>query len=134
MTSKPLSVADVERLLLEQKSRLEPLVAKRKELQDQLDDLDRQMYEVASFGGPRRRRGPPRLVNTAPLRTYVLNVLKKHKKGLLLADVTEKVLAAGYQSQAQMFQNVVYQCLYHFHEIEQDPNTGRYFAKSQPKG
>jgi hypothetical protein len=126
-SSPPLSILDVERLLEEKKSQIEELVAKREKLQKQILDLDQQMHDAASLQGPqRRRRGKPRLANTASLRTFVLNVLKKHKKGLLASEVTEKVIAAGYQTQSNNFHNVVYQCLYHTPAIEQDPASKRY--------
>jgi uncharacterized protein YigA (DUF484 family) len=127
----PLTIAALEQLLEEKRSRLEQLAKKREELQNQLAGLDRQMHKVTSLEGLQRRRrpGPPRVVNTAPLRVFVLAALKKHKKGLLPAEVAEKVLAAGYKSQAKAFLPVVYQCLYNTRAIKYDPSTGRYSAK-----
>ncbi len=131
MASTPpaLSISDVERLLEEKKSHLERLVGQREQLQKRIDDLDRQMQAAVSLEGPRRRMGRPRLSNVAPLRTVVLEVLKKNKKGLVLSELTTKVIEAGYKSQSANFQNVIYQCLYYTPEIEQDASTKRYSLK-----
>ena len=46
----------------------------------------------------RRRTGRVMPVNTQPLRAYIRDVLQKEPEGLTLDALTERVLAAGYQT------------------------------------
>ena len=136
MASTPAiqSIPDVLRLLEEKQKHLEDLLAQRDQIQRQINDIDWEIQAAATVGRPPRRpktRSPSlaRPVNTAPLRQFVIAALKKQKKGLLISELTSKILEAGYQTQSELFQNVVYQCLYKAPEIEHDPRTGRYSLK-----
>jgi hypothetical protein len=123
------SIPDLERLLDEKRSRLEDLVRQREELRKQIDKLDQQMHDAATLKDPKARAGKRRMSNSAPLRSVVMDILKKNKKGFRLSDLSVKVVEAGYKSHSSNFQNVVYQCLYHSSTIEQDESTGCYRLK-----
>jgi hypothetical protein len=101
----PISIADVERLL-EEKSYLEQLIDQRGQLRKQIDDLDRRIQAALSLERP-RHLGRPRLSNVAPLRTVVLEVLKKNNRGLVLSELTAKAIVAGYKNQLGNFENVI---------------------------
>ncbi|MDB5343973.1 MAG: hypothetical protein JWP89_2350 [Schlesneria sp.] len=127
-SSLPVSIADVERLLVEKTKRLESLIEQRDKLRQQIDDLDQQIQEAGNLTGD-PRRGRRRHTNTAPLRQFVLEVLQNHKSGLGIAELTAQVLAAGYKSQSHRPENVVHQCLYNTPEIQRNSQTKSYFLQ-----
>ena len=125
------SVADIERILDERKSQLQNLAKRRDQVQKELDKLDDELQSLVGAGGVvgRGRRSRRRVKNETSLRTVVLEILGKNKKGLTLADVADKVAETGYKSNSRNFRNVVYQCLYHTEAIVLDEATRCYKLK-----
>jgi hypothetical protein len=120
------SIADLERLLDEKRAQVQVLLEKREQTRKLLDQLDAEMQMAANFDGPVSRRGQRRIKNESSLRTVVTEILGKHKKGLPLGDLVDKVAESGYRSASRNFRNVVYQCVYHTEGIVHDEATGNY--------
>jgi hypothetical protein len=123
-----MSVAELEQILEDRKVKAMDLGKRREELQKQLDDIDRQILEVMGDNRVVRRRRR-RLKNEMSLRSHVLEMLGKSKKGYSMADLTSKILEAGYKSSSRNFRNVLYQCLYNTEGVTFDQATGCYKLK-----
>lgn len=123
-----MSVAELEQILEDRKVKAIDLGKKREELQKQLDDIDRQILEVMGDNRVMRRRRR-RLKNEMSLRSHVLELLGKSKKGYSMADLTTKIMEAGYKSSSRNFRNVLYQCLYNTEGVTFDQASGCYKLK-----
>lgn len=123
-----LSVAELEQILEDRRVKAMELGKRREELQKQLDDIDRQLLEVMGDNRVIRRRRR-RLKNDMSLRSHVLELLSKSKKGFSMADLTSKIVDAGYKSSSRNFRNVLYQCLYNTEGVTFDQATGCYKLK-----
>lgn len=123
-----LSVAELEQILDDRRVKALELGKRREELQKQLDEIDRQIFEVMGDNRVVRRRRR-RLKNDMSLRSHVLELLGKSKKGYSMADLTAKILEAGYKSHSRNFRNVLYQCLYNTEGVTFDQVSGCYKLK-----
>ena len=127
---KELSVSALERMLSRRRTQLERLTRRRESLQRQIEKVDRQIGQIGGRNGSdlgvhKKVRRRPR--NSKPLTEVVVEVLKKHKAGLALGQLSDKVLATGYKSHSGDFKNVVYQCLYNNRKtIVHDEKAGVY--------
>lgn len=124
-TTAVMSVAELEQILENRKVKAIDLGKRREDLQKQLDDLDRQILEVMGDNRTIRRRRR-RLKNEMSLRSHVVEVLGKSKKGFSMADLTSKIMDAGYKTSSRNFRNVLYQCLYNTDGVTFDQTTGCY--------
>lgn len=129
------SVAQLERMLTERKTRLDGLHRKQERLRTELDKVE---DEIAILEGRRSTsRFPKQPINRArndkPLHTHVIELLTKNKKGLTLSGLSEKVLESGYKTTSSNFNNVLYQCLYNSDHVEHDSATGCYKIKEKAK-
>jgi len=124
-----LSVAELESLLAQQKSRVTHLGKKRAELQAELDSVEKQLQSLQGStprtGKKTGRRGK-RPKNAASLASVVTGILEKSPKGLSLDDLTTEVVKSGYRTKAKSFSNVVYQCVYNSKSIRRDKKSGTY--------
>ena len=127
-TAGVMSVAELEQILEDRKVKAIDLGKRREELQKQLDEIDRQILEVMGDNRVIRRRRR-RLKNEMSLRSHVLELLGKSKKGYSMADLTAKIMEAGYKSSSRNFRNVLYQCLYNTEGVTFDQATGCYKLK-----
>ena len=126
----PLSIPELERLLDSKKTSLLDLAKRREELVAQIDEIDQEIQQLADLRGIAGRSRPrKRVANTTSLRSVILELLQKNKKGFKLADLAAKVTETGYRSHSRNFTNVVYQSLYNTPEIEHDATTGCYRLK-----
>jgi hypothetical protein len=119
-------------MIEDRRSQVQDLFKKRDHIQKELDRLDVEIQRAANLDAPlrrRRRAGRRRIKNETSLRSVVLQILGKNKKGFPLSELAEKVQEAGYKSGSQNFKNVVYQCVYHTPEIALDSATGCYRIK-----
>jgi hypothetical protein len=123
-----MSVAELEQILEDRKTKAIELGKRREQLQKELDEIDQQILEVMGDHRVVRRRRR-RLKNEKSLRSHVLELLGKSKKGFSMADLTTKILAAGYKSSSSNFRNVLYQCLYNTEGVTFDQATGCYKMK-----
>ncbi len=141
---RDLTVAQLEKLLLAKKSKLEDLVVKRDKLRQELNSLDEQIQSLgggespapADEEGPRRRGRPkgsknkgrrgPRVKGQKSLKTLVAEELQKAKKGLTIDELIAAVQASGYKSKADKFKNVMYQCLFHGENFQRDAESKRW--------
>jgi len=127
-TAGVMSVAELEQILEDRKVKAIDLGKRREELQKQLDEIDRQILEVMGDNRVVRRRRR-RLKNEMSLRSHVLELLGKSKKGFSMVDLTTKIMEAGYKSSSRNFRNVLYQCLYNTEGVTFDQATGCYKLK-----
>lgn len=147
---RDLTVAQLEKLLLAKKSKLEDLVVKRDKLRTELSSLDE---KIRGMGGEAPaegeeapiRRGRPkgsknkgrrgsRVKGQKSLKVWVQEELQKAKKGLTIDELIAAVEAAGYKSKADKFKNVMYQCLFHGQRNSlylRDPETKRWVLAAQ---
>ena len=123
-----LSVAELEQILEDRKVKALELGKRREELQKQLDEIDRQILEVMGDNRVIRRRRR-RLKNDMSLRSHVVELLGKSKKGFSMADLTTKIVDSGYKSSSRNFRNVLYQCLYNTPGVTFDQASGCYKMK-----
>lgn len=123
-----MSVAELEQILEDRKVKAMDLGKRREELQKQLDEIDRQILEVMGDNRVVRRRRR-RLKNEMSLRSHVLELLGKSKKGYSMADLTAKIMESGYKSSSRNFRNVLYQCLYNTEGVTFDQASGCYKLK-----
>lgn len=127
--TKTLSLADLEKLVEERRASVEALLKKRELLSESIEKLDAEIQDFLTTGRSRRRGSRKRAKNESSLRTVVLEVLTKNKKGLSLQDLADQVKVSGYKSHSRNFKNVVYQCLYNTDTIVHDNSTGLYRIK-----
>ena len=128
-TTTVMSVAELEQILENRKVKAIDLGKRREELQKQLDDLDRQILEVMGDNRTIRRRRR-RLKNEMSLRSHVVELLGKSKKGFSMADLTSKIMDSGYKTSSRNFRNVLYQCLYNTDGVTFDQSSGCYKMKN----
>ena len=129
---KEMTVAQLELALQRKKGRLDSLVGRREKLQRQLDRVERMITEIggrgAAEGDKRSKRRRPK--NKQSLRSIVLDLLGRNKKGLSISELHERVEGAGYKTRSRNFRNVLYQCLYNTDGISHEKETGKYVLKS----
>ena len=138
---RDLTVAQLEKLLLAKKSKLEDLVVKRDKLRSELSSLEDQIRglggsEAPDAEAPPRRGRPkgsknkgrrgPRVKGQTSLKSWVVAELQKAKKGLTIDELIAAVQASGYKSKADKFKNVMYQCLFHGENFQRDAESKRW--------
>lgn len=129
---KELTVAQLERLLERQRTRLNELVARREKLRKQLEAVE---AKIAALGGAeaaarRGRRARKRPRNDKSLLQSVVDVLSQGKRGATLKELSAKILEGGYKTVSRNFENTVYQIIYtHRDRIMHDPKTKTYRLK-----
>lgn len=113
--SNNLTVVQLERLLDRKRSKLDRLVKRQEQLQKSLASVDQKIAaiggKISSVGSRRGVRRRPK--NDRPLIEVVVDVLGAHPKGLTLKELAAAVLATGYKTFSDRFENVLYQALYH---------------------
>jgi hypothetical protein len=128
---KRYTIAQLEKILVKRKARLEDLVQRRNRLQKRLCHLERQIVAIGgvipegSNGRQFRRR--PR--NGKTLIQAVSETLAQHNNGLSLRALANKVLESGYKTSSTNFPNTLYQCLYHSDKLVHDAKAHTYRLK-----
>jgi hypothetical protein len=127
---RDLSVVKLEQILERKRLQLERLTRQRISLQRKLEKVEREIVQIGGDNGTTlrvRRKIRRRPKNTKPLAEVVVDILKKQKAGLSLAQLAEKIQQSGYRSHSADFKNVVYQCLYNNRKtIVHDDQAGVY--------
>jgi hypothetical protein len=129
MMSKDLTMVQLERLLERKRSKLDGLLKRRERLQKQLATVEGRIGTIGGIvrDGSGRRKVRRRPKNDQPLIVVVTDVLTKHPKGLTLKELAAAVLATGYKTFSDKFENTLYQCLYHnMKRLVHDANTHTY--------
>lgn len=119
-----LSLADLEALMNSRKGQLSSLERKRERLAEQLEQVEAEIQSIVGSNGGRSGARRPR--NEKSLHGFVVDTLKRYKKGLALADLSDEILKSGYKTNSKNFKNVLYQCLYNATDIQHDESTGKY--------
>ncbi len=131
-----LTVAELESLLAQQKSRVTSLGKKRSKLQAELNSVEKQLQSLQGSAASTPRTGKKtgrrgkRPKNAQSLASVVTGILGKSPKGLSLDDLTAQVINSGYKTKAKSFSNVVYQCVYNSKAIQRDKKSGAYRLKA----
>lgn len=126
---KDVSVAQLQRLLDAKQQKLDALLARRARLVRSLEAVDR---KIALLKGTVRGRKPGMgrgraEANRHSLIHYVLEILRRNRKGLNLKDLGEQVLAAGYKTESAKFNLTLYQTIYnHRDKVAHDSASGHY--------
>lgn len=125
--SGEMSLAELEQLMNAKRSQIDTLLRKKERIQEQMDEIDRQIADISGgLGGYGGIGSRPR--NAKSLHATVIELLKKNKKGMSLSELAEGVMATGYKSTSKNFKNVLYQCLYNASDITHDDETGKYIS------
>lgn len=134
-----LSLDELESLLKDRKHRIDELKKKQSALQRDLDRVSTEIAMIEGKSAKRTTKGKKKTVrrkrakNRKALKEYVTDILQEARNGLTLAELHDRVLAAGYKSHSKSFKNVLYQCLYHGDEFLHDAETGIYTLKPLTK-
>jgi len=102
-----LSLAAIQSILESRRDELNKLKKKRKDVQRDLDGLDRQIdrIEGGSRGGSGRARNEMSLIEALE------KVLRASGKPMKVGDIVEAVKAEGYRSSSDNFRGIVNQTL-----------------------
>lgn len=107
---KQNSIADLQRMLGEQRSRRTKLMSERKKIQKRLDAIDRDIAALdGGEGGMPVTRTRPRNEMTLP--DAIAKVLKKKGKAMGVSEIADAVQDDGYQSNSANFRGIVNQTL-----------------------
>lgn len=117
-----MSLAEIRNHLASREGEAKRILQRIEKKKEEITELELQYSQLMGQNGTVTAR--PK--NEKSLNIHIHETLKKHKKGLTLGEIAEVVQAAGYQSNAANFKNVLYQNLYNNDNIERDENTGKY--------
>ena len=111
-----MTIARLESMLNQQRSKKKELLRERIKLQTQLEKLDRQIAGLDGGGGGGGGSGAGytsggRARNEKSLVAVLEDVLEKHPKGLGVGEIVDAVQAAGYKSGSPNFRGIVNQTL-----------------------
>jgi DNA-binding transcriptional MerR regulator len=101
------SIAQLEKLLGDRRSKLTALTRLRSKLLKRLEGLE---AKIAALGGSARSRGG-RVKNKLSLNESILAVLKRKGGPMTVGDIVGAVLAGGYTSRSANFRGIVNQSL-----------------------
>ena len=107
-TGNELSVAQLEQMLSQRRSRITVLQRQRAKLQRKLDVVDEQ---IGDLGGNGRGRPGGRVRNAKSLIETLAAVLKDAGEAMRVADLAEAVLRTGYKTNSANFRGIVNQTL-----------------------
>jgi hypothetical protein len=120
-----LSVVAIEKLIEQRQNQIEELLDKRDRLESEVQRLDAEIHAFVT-NDVVSRRGRRRAKNELSLRTVMLSVLGRNKKGLPLDELAQQISDTGYKSNSRNFKNVVYQCICNTPQVTHDSSTGTY--------
>ena len=122
---KSHSIAELRRLLGQQRKRRTQMLNERKKLQNRIDQIDREIALVDGEGGVAAAVAGGRR-NEKPLPDVIESVLKKNgSKPMKIAEIVKGVESAGYQSTSSNFRGIVNQALIK-DECFSSPARGQY--------
>lgn len=101
------SIAQLEKLLGDRRSKLTALTRLRSKLLKRLEGLE---AKIAALGGSARSRGG-RVRNKVSLNESILAVLKRKGGPMTVGDIVGAVLAGGYLTKSANFRGIVNQTL-----------------------
>lgn len=93
--SSNLNIAELEQLLDSRRTSLLDLAKRREDLVEEIANLDRQIQQLVDLRKMTGHRRVKRMVNASPLRAVLLEVLRKHKKGLNLKELAAMIQETG---------------------------------------
>jgi sugar-specific transcriptional regulator TrmB len=108
-----LSITELETILEDRRKELHRLHKERNQIQKRLEEIDAQIRELE--GGPEEGQEIPhaagRAQNEKSLIEMMEEVLTAAAAPMRVADVTQKVIAAGYKTSSANFRGIVNQAL-----------------------
>ena len=138
------TVAQLEQMLSERREKLAELESRRDLLQAELTSVESQIAAEQSGSAPASVPRPAKISRKAKpagagrkrkqpsLKSLVLDILEKSKKGMTLSELSDKVLATGYSSNATNFKTVLYQSLYSLKQDSVDYDSESKVYRLQP--
>lgn len=105
-----MSLDDIQRLIQDRQKQIRKLEKQRAKFQKKVDQIDRQIVSLGGSAG-RRGRGGGRARNEVSLVEAIAQVLGQGSGPMGVGDITEKVQASGYRSNAANFRGLVNQTL-----------------------
>ncbi len=109
-TGANLNIAQLEEILNARKSELTRLEKKRRELQKELEEVDREIGKIG--GGPGNARRPNgRAQNDKSLPQTLVEVLRNAGRPMKVREIADAVLATGYRSNSDNFRAIINQTL-----------------------
>ena len=109
---KQPSIAELQNMIKERRGQRSKLMRDRKAAAAKLEQIDRKIAALdgGEYAGPSGGTGSrPR--NAQPLPEVMASVMKKNGKPMKIADITEAVQKAGYQSSSPNFRGIINQTL-----------------------
>lgn len=106
LNGKGFSITQLEKMLDDQRSKLNGLTRARAKLQKRLDALD---SRISSLGGPTGAGGRAR--NKVSLNDSIVAVLTRSGSAMSVGDIVDRVLARGYATTSPNFRSIVNQAL-----------------------
>src|SRR5258708_170373 len=111
-TGANLSISQLQEILNDRKSALAGLKKQRKNIEKELDDIDREIDRIGGASGGRGRgRGRRRAHNEKSLPETLDQVLRAAGKPMKVGVIADAVLATGYRSTSPHFRAIVNQTL-----------------------
>jgi septal ring factor EnvC (AmiA/AmiB activator) len=107
LNGRVFNIAQLERMLDDQKSKLNDLTRARLKLQRRLEALD---TKISSLGGS-PMAGNGRARNKVSLNESIVTVLQRGGSAMSVGDIVKRVLARGYSTTSPNFRSIVNQAL-----------------------
>ncbi len=111
--SNQYTVAQLEKILQKRRIELQRVIQQRNRLRKKLSQLEQRIIQISGAVPEELKSARKRPKNAKTLLQAVTETLAKHKQGLRLKDLANKVLASGYKTSSTDFPNTLYQSLYH---------------------
>ena|ERR1700728_3799828 len=108
LNGKGFSITQLEKMLDDQRSKLNGLTRARAKLQKRLDALD---SRISSLGGPTGGGAGGRARNKVSLNESIVAVLTRSGSAMSVGDIVDRVLARGYATTSPNFRSIVNQAL-----------------------
>lgn len=105
-----LSIAQLQNMISDRRSALTKLEKQKRNLERQLDDVDRKIEQIGGSAGGMRRSGR-RARNQRSLADTIEQIMRGHSGPMGVGEVTDAVLATGYRSNSDSFRAIVNQTL-----------------------
>ena len=107
LNGRAFNIAQLERMLGEQKAKLAQLTRSRSKLQKRLDALYVKISSLGGLAGAIKGRAR----NKVSLNESIVGVLKRSGSAMSVGDIVKRVLAGGYSTTSPNFRSIVNQSL-----------------------
>src|SRR5271156_4778047 len=127
LNGRVFNIVQLQRMLDNQKSKLDQLTRSRQKLQKRLDTLD---AKISSLGGSPGTNGT-RVRNKVSLNDSIVAVLNRSGSAMSVGDIQKRVLARGYTTSSPNFRSIVNQALIKDQRFAKSGVRGSYELKKK---